>query len=400
VRNHIETLSFFLLLLIAPVNAWSAPIRLDFDSLPGSEWGNYNDGGSASVLDGILTISTPSYYEFIQSLGPWHDGVDNSKGWVIETRLKLDPSSDSSYGCNFDRGTVQIWAHDHTNLVIIGFDTKQICLASPDNVRVSMNTTDDFHVYRIESQGRNIKIYADGRLVIDHVLSWSGGGSNILMFGDGVGGTRSLSYWDYFWYDVDPSVTGPVAQNINIQGVTGESIVWQPIVSSPAGGTSVLTCRLGMPPANGNATIAANCSSGTYQSHPGFIGTDTFTYLANDGKTDSNPGTVTVAVTEPQGDPACLKQYPVTQFSQTGKQGTITVTLTGHITSHTNKEVKVCPGTTLSYQFTSTQGPVVCKVKNSATRGSGSLQINDHLKCTDKPAGQDKVHFKVKSGVK
>jgi uncharacterized Zn-binding protein involved in type VI secretion len=62
--------------------------------------------------------------------------------------------------------------------------------------------------------------------------------------------------------------------------------------------------------------------------------------------------------------------------------------------------VKVCPGTTLDYQSTSTQGPVICKIKNSTTRGSGSLKINDHLKCTDKPAGKDKVHFKVKSGVK
>jgi uncharacterized Zn-binding protein involved in type VI secretion len=78
----------------------------------------------------------------------------------------------------------------------------------------------------------------------------------------------------------------------------------------------------------------------------------------------------------------------------------LSITFTGNITTHTNKVVKVCPGTTLKYQTSSTKGPVVCQVKNNTTRGSGSLKINDHIKCTDKPAGKDKVHFKVKSGVK
>jgi uncharacterized Zn-binding protein involved in type VI secretion len=80
--------------------------------------------------------------------------------------------------------------------------------------------------------------------------------------------------------------------------------------------------------------------------------------------------------------------------------GTVTIRFTGNITSHSNKVVKVCPGTKLNYITTSTQGPVVCQVRNNTTRGSGLLKINDHIKCTDRPAGKDKVGFKVKSGVK
>ncbi|MEK7412789.1 MAG: hypothetical protein AAB263_05690, partial [Planctomycetota bacterium] len=140
-------------------------------------------------------------------------------------------------------------------------------------------------------------------------------------------------------------------------------------------------------------------SSGTYQTNPGFVAPDSFTYLASDGHSDSNPATVTVAVTEPTPSDPCLAQYPVSQFSQTGKDGTITIRFTGNIVAHTNKAVKVCPGTTLTYATTSTQGPVVCRVKNNITRGSGGLRINDHLKCTDKPTGKDKILFKVKSGV-
>jgi hypothetical protein len=103
--------------------------------------------------------------------------------------------------CDY-RGAVQIWANDHTNLVIVGFSPDAICLAYPDHVRVPMVTTDGFHVYRIVSRGRRVQVYVDGELTIDHILSWSGGGSNVLMFGDGVGGTSSLTRWDYFSYDV------------------------------------------------------------------------------------------------------------------------------------------------------------------------------------------------------
>jgi alpha-tubulin suppressor-like RCC1 family protein len=189
----------------------------------------------------------------------------------------------------------------------------------------------------------------------------------------------------------------PVASDVNATAVTGASIGWTPIVSDLDG--DPLSCRLGTPPTNGTATVSSNCASGTYQSNPGFIGTDSFTYIANDGQNDSNPGTVTVAVFERSADQICVQNNPVSQFTQTGKDGTLTISFTGNITAHTNKAVKVCPGTTLKYQTSSTKGSVVCQVKNNTTRGSGNLKINDHIKCTDKPAGKDKVHFKVKSGV-
>ena len=190
----------------------------------------------------------------------------------------------------------------------------------------------------------------------------------------------------------------PVAANMNLMTLSGVLVNWTPVVVDADG--DPVSCRLGTPPANGTATIASDCSSGTYQSNPGFVGTDSFIYIANDGQFDSNPGTVTVAVTEGTVDQICVKNNPVSIFTQTGKQGTLTITFTGNITSHTNKEVKVCPGTTLSYKTASTKGPVVCRIKNNTAQGSGMLHINDHLKCTDKPAGKDKVWFKVKSGVK
>jgi hypothetical protein len=107
------------------------------------------------------------------------------------------------------------------------------------------------------------------------------------------------------------------------------------------------------------------------------------------------PGQLTPTPT-PMG---CTDKYPIKQITQTGGQGTLGMTLTGNIVRYTNKEVTICLSTLLNYQATSTQGPVVCKRKNNTTSGTGTLRINDHLKCTDKPLGKDKVHIKVKSAM-
>ena len=179
-------------------------VVLNFDALPASPWVTTQcQGGpsTATAAQGILTVASASCMEF--SLrdpdGLWHRFVDNARGWIIETSLKVDPATTPQ--CDF-RGSVQIWAHDHTNLLVVGFSPDAMCLAYPDNVRVPMNTTDSFHVYRIVSKGRHVQVYVDGALTIDHTLSWSGGGTVNLMFGDGVGGTPSLTRWDYFSYDV------------------------------------------------------------------------------------------------------------------------------------------------------------------------------------------------------
>ena len=190
----------------------------------------------------------------------------------------------------------------------------------------------------------------------------------------------------------------PVAADVAVTATSGEALTWTPAVSDANG--DPLTCNLVPSPFNGTATVASDCSGGTYQSKPGFIGTDTFYYMANDGQASSNPGAVTVEVIEGPVDKLCVQNNPVSQFTQTGRQGTLSITFTGNITSYTNKEVKACPGTVLNYKAISTQGPVVCKVRNNTTRASGLLRINDHIKCTDKPAGKDKIQFKVKSGVK
>lgn len=203
-------LTLLLTILGVGSNSNATPVVLNMNLLPNFEdpnWSLINSGGTSWVSGGILTIDSPSYYEFnlLNPNGNWHQTVDNANGWVVETKMRVDPTTQNYPGTS--RGAVQVWIHDHTYLTIVGFNKDKIYIAYPDYVPYYMDTTNTFHVYRIEAKGLMFKVYVDGSLAIDYHRSWTGGGSNILMFGDGVSGWYSRSYWDYFMYDTDP-VTG------------------------------------------------------------------------------------------------------------------------------------------------------------------------------------------------
>lgn len=183
-------------------------VTLDFDTLPGAPWQHADEGGSASVSGGVMTIETPTFYEFLlwNPDGAWHENVDNARGWAIEARLRVDAATASlCAGCS----AVQIWANDHTILLIVGFSTNEISIAYPDLVHFPMDTTDAFHTYRVTAKGMHVTVAVDGVVAIDHILSWPGGGSEVVSFGDGDGSGYSKSYWASFSYDVGAPAETP-----------------------------------------------------------------------------------------------------------------------------------------------------------------------------------------------
>ena len=96
---------------------------------------------------------------------------------------------------------------------------------------------------------------------------------------------------------VKPPKSIPLAANLSLQAAQTQTLTWKPSVFDGDNGPQPLSCRIGIPPTGGSATIASDCSGGTYQSSLGQFGTtDHFTYIANDGVNDSNPATVFVAV--------------------------------------------------------------------------------------------------------
>jgi hypothetical protein len=185
------------------------PVILNFDTLPNADWvvSDCFGTGSGTVSHGILTINSPSdcyEYGLNDPKGIWNKFVSNSRGWTIETGLKLDPVTQSL--CDLAHGStgVEIFANDHTILIILGFASNEICLAYPDPIEFPMDTTDAFHIYRVEAKGLHLQIFVDGNLAIDHVLSNPGSGTQGLFFGDGDFLNTSVSYWDYLSYNVAP----------------------------------------------------------------------------------------------------------------------------------------------------------------------------------------------------
>ena len=91
----------------------------------------------------------------------------------------------------------------------------------------------------------------------------------------------------------------PVANDVDMGTVSEDSTdnAWTPDVSDPNGDT--LTCSIVSQPSNGTATVASDCSSGTYTPDAGFTGSDSFEYEAFDENEDSDTGKVSVVVNDP-----------------------------------------------------------------------------------------------------
>jgi uncharacterized repeat protein (TIGR01451 family) len=89
----------------------------------------------------------------------------------------------------------------------------------------------------------------------------------------------------------------PTADDVTASGDENTVITWTPSVSDPDG--DLLTCGIDEVPANGSATVASGCSTGSYTPDENFSGTDTFTYFAQDEHGfRSSSATVTITVND------------------------------------------------------------------------------------------------------
>jgi hypothetical protein len=100
----------------------------------------------------------------------------------------------------------------------------------------------------------------------------------------------------------DAPVAGAVAMDVLVNssangwgpGVTDPDCTGGQINNCPLG--DAVTCSIVDQPTNGTATVQPDCTGGSYSPDAGFLGTDSFTYMANDGTADSAAGTVTATV--------------------------------------------------------------------------------------------------------
>lgn len=177
-------------------------IALDPDHLPGpDEWtivydaGEkpkapwYRDPGSErteeKLVDGALFIADRGtvsgdyhYYRYA-----W--GADPAEPIVVEARAKA--VSGSSYVIISD-GV----AHER-----LGLWPDHIGLWTNRDIRYEMDTTDDFHTYRIVTKGEDLKVYVDGELRLDAAGLFTARGrtQNQLAFGAANSGMVGEAYW-------------------------------------------------------------------------------------------------------------------------------------------------------------------------------------------------------------
>ena len=211
VSRRFVALIFFSLSYFSSIEAWSDPVRFDFDALPEPPWYQFcGPTATASVSGGVMTIDSSGYlcqYSQTGGIGPWPSQVDSNLGWIVEARLKVGAGSDGN--CQ----PVGISAGDDVAGVAIRLDPNTLCVGG---VGIPMNTTDDFHVYRIEAAGiwynRRTKVYVDDQIVYDY-SGYAPFYLRSLEFGAQTP-TRSISHWDYLWYDTSPTGWGPVVADL------------------------------------------------------------------------------------------------------------------------------------------------------------------------------------------
>ncbi len=115
--------------------------------------------------------------------------------------------------------------------------------------------------------------------------------------------------------NVLPADFPPTAYRQTLTATSTQTITTKVAALDPEG--NPVTYSLAQQPLHGIATINAATGDCTYQASPGYGGTDTFTFTANDGAVTSTPATVQVTVTVPPvGSIATITAFPGSSTGQ------------------------------------------------------------------------------------
>jgi len=180
---------------------WS--VEYDGEKKPSRHWNR--DRGSVRTVeelaDGALFIGDQGevsgdylYYRY-----PW--GAEPSQEAVVEARVKA--KSGSSY----------IIVSNGIGGERLGIWPDRIDLFHNRKIQYKMDTTDDFHVYRMELNGPDLKVVVDGELRIDApgaMKPRSGYTNNAVSFGAANSGQMGEAYWD----DVKARASGMTCQDL------------------------------------------------------------------------------------------------------------------------------------------------------------------------------------------
>jgi hypothetical protein len=98
-----------------------------------------------------------------------------------------------------------LWIQDNTYFAHLLIGADKIIVQGAYWGEYSLDSTDEFHTYRIAGKDRTLKVFVDDLMVMDLVVSRSVGGTNVLSFGDGsVSDGRTITQWDFFRFTTNP----------------------------------------------------------------------------------------------------------------------------------------------------------------------------------------------------
>jgi hypothetical protein len=170
-------------------------IAYEADKLPAKPW--TRDSGSPRTEErlskGTLTIADRGnvagdyhYYRY-----PW--GADPAGKSVVEARVKVVS------------GLSRVIITNGESQERLELQPDRIALWSRTKTSYAMDTTKDFHVYRIVTEGKNIKVYVDGELRLDGPGAYvrTAGNRNEICFGASDSTNVGEACWDYVRARVD-----------------------------------------------------------------------------------------------------------------------------------------------------------------------------------------------------
>ena len=193
-------------ILVNPTPRDSWTVEYTADALPRFStppWQRWESLGYEIIENGVLRsrATDPSHFNYYRQ----EANLSNQTGTTLEARLKVvsgQPLSTGAIGNN----------------ISIFDDARKIRLAIfPDGIRLGdchvcdeyqMNTTDDFHVYRLTLEGDTAKAYVDGILRLTGTPVANSAWTEIWFGNDWMGGPDE-GLWDYVRYYTGGAIPPP-----------------------------------------------------------------------------------------------------------------------------------------------------------------------------------------------
>lgn len=248
-----------LLIPALPLLAQTPDWTMSFDMNQPPSTGGWQGGDTRhEVKDGILRIIDNS-----TAAGSGHCfqvdwQADPQQEAVVEARMKVVSSQGDAGVC--------LWVSNGVNEEGVQFHTDSIDLQFA-KLRYALDTTADFHVYRVTLKGQDLKLYVDEKLAIDATGKATGpayAGRNQLTFGSASSAATGESLWDYVRFkspiQLQQAIVPPNLEQVTIFREPDTYAVFPGLAMDEATGRLAVSFRAGGPKSHIDATGSGTVS--------------------------------------------------------------------------------------------------------------------------------------------